>query len=169
MNLLPYDFCLTDEQVEHLLGAVRGELAGGEGTEFSTEERRCMAAMAQEAIRGWREEYWKAEERRRDALLLVREFLLTEATPETMERIRDRFRLSSSAAIEEDIERRAHSWLCDLPNARLARMDPAELKDLVFSTIRIWCEPASVARGGGGPMTGLLSTPPPWRSEAKAL
>jgi hypothetical protein len=154
MNLLPYDFCLTDEQVERLVEVVRSELAGGEGAEFSADERRCMAAIAQEAIRGWREEYWKAEETRRDALLLVREFLLTEAPPETMERIRDRFRISSSTAIEAEIERRAHSWLCNLPDARLARMDPAEVRDLVFSTLRIWCEPDSVARGGAGPVTG---------------
>jgi hypothetical protein len=165
-HLLPYDFCVTDEQVEHLVGAVRRELAGGEGTEFSTEDRRRMAAVAQEAIRGWREDHWRAEEKRRDALLLVREFLLTEAGPEAKERLRDRFRIASSAAIEEEIERRAHSWLCDLPDGCLAPMDPAELQDLVFSQIRFWCQPPSVATGGAGSMAGL---PAPTAAVAKPL
>ena len=120
-NLLPYDFCLTDEQVEHLLGVVRSELAGGEGTEFSSEERERMAAIAQETIRAWREDYGNAEEKRRDAVILVREFIHTKAAPAAL-------------------ERRAVSWLYKLPNARLAPLNAAELKELVFSQMSAWCQ-----------------------------
>jgi hypothetical protein len=121
-NLLPYDFSLTDEQIEHLLGVVRSELAGGEGTEFSSEERQCMAAIAQETIQPWREDFCNAEEKRRDAIILVREFIHTNAAP-------------------DDLESRAVSWLYKLPNARLAPLNPPELKELVFSQMSAWCQP----------------------------
>jgi hypothetical protein len=142
-NLLPYDFCLTDEQVEHLLRTVRCELTGGDGSEFSTEERQRMAAIAHETIQTWREDYWKAEEKRRDAIALVREFLHTEAAPEAIERMRDRFQIPSFKTLEDEIERLALSWLYALPNARLAPLNSVELKDLVFSEMNIWCQPNS--------------------------
>ena len=118
-HLLPYDFSLTDEQVEHLLGVVRGDLAGGEGTDFSSEERQRIAAIAQEMIRGWREEYWNAEQKRRDAIILVREFIHTKAAPDAL-------------------EHRAVSWLYKLPDARLAPLNPEELKELVLSQMNAW-------------------------------
>ena len=138
-NLLPYDFCLTDQQVEHLLGVVRSEMTEGDGTEFSGEERQRMATIAQETIEPWREDYCKAEEKRRDAMVLVREFLLTEAAPETSKRQPNRFQIPSSKTLEE-IEREALSWLYGLPDARLASLDAADLKDLVFSEMSIRCQ-----------------------------
>ena len=121
-NLLPYDFSLTDEQLEHLLGAVRSELADGKGTGFSSEERQRMAEIARETIQGWREEYWNAEEKRRDGIEFIREFIHTKAAPEA-------------------IERRAVSWLYAIANARLASLNAAELKELVFSQMSAWCQP----------------------------
>ena len=121
-HLLPYDFSLTDEQVEHLLGAVRSELAGGKGTDFSSEERQRMSAIAQEKVQGWREEYLSAEEKRRDGIEFIREFIYTKAAPDAL-------------------ERRAVSWLYSLPNARLAPLHAAELKELVFSQMSAWCQP----------------------------
>jgi hypothetical protein len=139
-NLLPYDFCLTDQQVEHVLRTVRSELTGGEGSDFSTEERQRMAAIAQEVIQTWREEFWKAEEKRRDAMMLVREFLRTEAAPDALERLRHRFQITSFRTVEYEIERLALSWLSGLPNASLAALNLEELKDLVFSEMRNWCQ-----------------------------
>jgi len=121
-NLLPYDFSLTDEQVEHLLGVVRCELPGEEGTEFSSEERQRMAAIAEEMIRAWREDYWNAEQKRRDAIIFVREFIHTKAAPDAL-------------------EQRAVSWLYKLPDARLAPLNPGELKELVFSQMNAWYQP----------------------------
>src|SRR5262245_1794208 len=119
-NLLPYDFSLTDEQIEQLLGAVRSKLAAGKGTDFSSEERQRMAEIAQEMIRAWREEYWNAEEKRRDGIQFIHEFIRTNAAPEAL-------------------ERKAVSWLYNLPNARLAPLNAAELKELVFSQMSAWC------------------------------
>jgi len=140
-NLLPYDFCLTEEQVEQLLQAVRRELSGGEGSEFSSEERQRMAAIAQETIRPWREDYWKAEEKRREAVILVREFLDTEAAPEALERMRNRFQIPPFGTLKDEIEGRARSWLYESPDARLAPLNAAELKDLVFSEMSTWGQP----------------------------
>lgn len=119
-NLLPYDFSLTDEQIEHLLGAVRSKLAGGKGTDFSSEERQRMTEIAQQLIRAWREDYWNAEEKRREGIEFIHEFIRTTATPEAL-------------------ERKAVSWLYNLPNARLAPLNAAELKELVFSQMNAWC------------------------------
>jgi hypothetical protein len=119
-NLLPYDFSLTDEQIENLLGAVRSKLADGKGTDFSNEERQRMAEIAQEMIRAWREDYWNAEEKRRDGIEFIREFIRTKAAPEAL-------------------ERRAVSWLYNLPNVGLAPLNAAELKELVFSQMSAWC------------------------------
>jgi hypothetical protein len=138
-NLLPYDFSLTDEQVEHLLQAVRSELTPGEGSEFSSEERRRMSAIAQEIIQTWREEYLKAEEKRREAILLACEFLHTETTPGCLERMRNRFQIPASKSLQNEIERLATSWVFGLPNARLASLNAVELKELVFSEMNSWC------------------------------
>jgi hypothetical protein len=121
-NLLPYDFSITDEQVEHLLRVARSALAGGEGSHFSSEERQRMAAIAQETIAAWREEYLKAEEKRREAVIFVREFIQTKGAPASLEGT-------------------AVSWLYKLPDARLAALNAAELKELVFSQMAAWCPP----------------------------
>ena len=97
-------------------------MAGGEGTEFSSEERQRIAAIAQETIRAWREDYWNAEQKRRDAIILVRKFIHTKASPDAL-------------------ERRAVSWLYKQPDARLAQLNPGELKELVFSQMNAWYQP----------------------------
>src|SRR4030095_6181420 len=104
------------------------------------EERKRMATIAQETIDPWREDYSKAEEKRRDAVMLVREFLHTEAPPEALERLRNRFQIPSFRTLEDEMERVAFSWLYGLPNARLAPLNASELKDLVFSEMSIWCQ-----------------------------
>ena len=76
--------------------------------------------IAQEMIRAWREDYWNAEEKRRDGIEFIREFIRTKAAPEAL-------------------ERRAVSWLYNQPNARLAPLNAAELKALVFSQMSAWC------------------------------
>jgi hypothetical protein len=118
-NLLPYDFSLTGEQIDQLQEAVRSKLAGGKGSDFSSEERQRMADIAQEMIRAWREDYWNAEEKRREGSEFIREFILSSAAP-------------------EGLEGRGVSWLYSLPNARLARLSAAELKELVLSQMNAW-------------------------------
>lgn len=139
-NLLPYDFALTGEQTAELLAAV---VAGTEidGTDdlFSYERCNRMRDTAEEMIERWRDEYLKAEEVRREALVFVPEFFAMEATPEDLQKLRDRFNISHPEALEEELERRIRVWLSGLPNGRLAVCTNAALRDLIFSGIRSWC------------------------------
>jgi hypothetical protein len=94
-------------------------MAEGKGTDFSIEERQRMATIAEQVIRPWRDEYWKAEEQRREGGILIRKFLDSQ-DPECLA-----------------IEKQALSWLYELPNAQLAPLSADELKQLVYTQISV--------------------------------
>jgi hypothetical protein len=139
-NLLPYDFALTGEQTEEVLATVRAAMqpAGGEDL-FSYARRQQMNQIVEETVRPWRDEYWKAEEVRREAAILVREFLAVETTPDERLKLCQRFHIPSPAVLEEEVARQVQAWLAGLSNARVAGYDAAALRDLVFSEIKSWC------------------------------
>jgi hypothetical protein len=148
-NLLPYDFALTAEQTESVLAAVRARinLDGPDGvvsTEdlLSYERRRQMNEIVEDTVRPWREEYWKAEEVRRSASVLVQEFFAIEATPEDRLKLSQRFHVPSPAGpadLEGEIDRQVQSWLAGLSNAHMAACDGDALRELVFAELRSWC------------------------------
>src|SRR5262245_29614458 len=91
-NLLPYDFALTADQTAEVLASVVARIEiSGEDELFTYERCRLMREIAEERIEGWREEYLKAEQARRDAPGFVPEFLAIEATPENLQKLRERF------------------------------------------------------------------------------
>jgi hypothetical protein len=142
-NLLPYDFALTGEQTAAVLAAVRAGM-GIEGVESSEEllsyqRRKRMNDIVEETVRPWREEYWKAEEVRRSASVLVQEFFAIEATPEDRLKLSQRFHVPSPTDLEGDIDRQVQSWLAGLSNARIAACDDEALRELVFAELRSWC------------------------------
>jgi hypothetical protein len=145
-NLLPYDFALTGEQTAAVLAAVRAgiPLDGVESTEdlLTYERRRRMNDIVDETVRPWREEYWKAEEVRRSASVLVQEFFAIEATPEDRLKLSQRFHVlypTDPSDIEGETDRQVQSWLAGLANARMAACDDAALRELVFAELRSWC------------------------------
>lgn len=139
-NLLPYDFALTGEQTGEVLDAVRAQVVINDGEDlFSYERRQQMNQIVEETVRPWREEYWKAEEARRDAAILVQEFLAVETTPEDRGKLCERFHIPYPAVLEEEVTRQVQAWLAGLPNSRVAHCDSAQLRDLVFSELRSWC------------------------------
>jgi hypothetical protein len=140
-NLLPYDFALTAEQTDEVLATVRAVIqpAGDDEDLFTYERRQQMNQVVEETVRPWREEYWKAEEVRRDAAILIQEFLSVETTPEERSTLRQRFHIPYPAVLEEEVARQVQSWLAGLPNSRVAACDSAALRDLVFSEIKSWC------------------------------
>jgi hypothetical protein len=139
-NLLPYDFALTAEQTEEVLATVRAAIQPAGGEDLFTHERRLqMNQIVEETVRPWRDENWKAEEVRRDAAILVQEFLAVETTPEERDRLRQRFHIPDHAILEEEIARQVQAWLAGLANACVAAYDAAALRDLVFSEIKSWC------------------------------
>lgn len=139
-NLLPYDFALTQEQTtEALSAAVAGVEIDLEGELLSWERRNRIRTIVDEKVERWRDDHLKAEGVRRDALLFVREFLSFEAAPDDLEQLRQRFQVSDSVVLEEEIERQIRVWLADFPNQRLADLDAGATRELVFSEIRSWC------------------------------
>lgn len=148
-SFLPYDFSLTAEQTDALLSAVRMGI-GIEGVDstdelLSYQRRQRMHDIVEETVRPWREEYWKAEEVRRSACVLVQEFFAIEATPEDRLKLSQRFHLpsptdpSNPSNIEAETDRRVQSWLAGLPNAYIATCDDNTLRELVFAELRSWC------------------------------
>jgi hypothetical protein len=154
-NLLPYDFPLTGEQTEEVLAAVRAAIQPPDGDErseckpdraqpsrddlFTYERRQQMNEIVEKTVQPWRDEYWKAEEVRRDAAILVQQFLAVETTPEERVKLCQRFHIPYPAVLEEEIARQVQAWLAGLSNARVAACDGAALRDLVFSEIKSWC------------------------------
>jgi hypothetical protein len=139
-HLLPYDFSLTDEETSQVLEAVRSGMANGEQTSALTEsDRRRMMDLADQVILPLREQFWQAEESRRNALVFVREYLASEATPDDLQKIRERFQIPYLMIFEDEVERHASSWLYSLSNARLAPLEGPALRELVFSELKSWC------------------------------
>lgn len=139
-NLLPYDFALTGEQSAEALDAARKAVDLDSGEEALTWESRIrIREIVEEMVQRWRDEYLKAEDRRREAGPLVAEFLASEATPQDLENLRLRFHIPYPAVLEEEIERQVRAWLGGLSNARLADCDNGVLRELVFSELRSWC------------------------------
>ena len=139
-NLLPYDFGLTAEQTDQVLDAVRtGMQAAGDEDPFTYERRLQMNQIVEETVRPWREEYWRAEEVRREAGVLVRDFLTVETTPDERAKLSQRFQVPSPNMLEEEVARHVEVWLAGLPNAQVAAWDNSELRDVVFSEIKSWC------------------------------
>ena len=139
-HLLPYDFSLTDDEVKQVLETVcSGMNTESDETELNDGERRHMMDLAEQVIRPLRDQFWQAEEARRSALVFVREFLKLEATPEDLQKIRDRFQIPYLTNLEDEIERHVTSWLHGLPNARLAGLEGVSLRELVVSELKSWC------------------------------
>jgi hypothetical protein len=139
-NLLPYDFGLTAEQTDELLSTVRAAIQPADNEDlFAYERRQQMNQIVEETVRPWREEFWKAEEVRRDAVVLVQDFLGVETTPEEREKLRQRFHIPYPAVLEEEISRQVQAWLAGLSSAHVAALDGGALRDLVFSEIKSWC------------------------------
>jgi hypothetical protein len=115
-------------------------MANGEQTSALTEsDRRRMMDLADQVILPLREQFWQAEESRRNALVFVREYLASEATPDDLQKIRERFQIPYLTIFEDEVERHASSWLYSLSNARLAPLEGPALRELVFSELKSWC------------------------------
>jgi hypothetical protein len=138
--LLPYDFALTSEQTAEVLqAAVAGVDINGDGELLTYERRTRLQQIVEERVQRWRDEYLRAEEARHDGIPFVMEFLTLEASPEDLQKLRDRFQAPYPAPLEEELERQVRAWICTLPNARLADCRGETLRELIFSELRSWC------------------------------
>jgi hypothetical protein len=140
-NLLPYDFGLSAEQTSEALDAAIAAIDLETIEDGVLTYAHCLGIrdIVETKVQGWREEYLKAEEVRREAIPFVREFLSLEATPDNLETLRQRFHIPYPAVLEDEIERQVQNWLGGLSNVRLAGCDTAASRELVFSELRSWC------------------------------
>jgi hypothetical protein len=138
--LLPYDFALTIEQTaEALAAAVAGVDVDGNTDLFTSEGCKRLHEIVDTMVQGWREEYHRAEEARRDALSFAEEFLTLEATPDDLRKLGEHFQTPATGSLNEELEHHLRVWLSDLPHSRLASCSRSELRELVFSEIRSRC------------------------------
>jgi hypothetical protein len=139
-NLLPYDFALTGEQtLDILTAAIAGLDLGSVGDALTYDQRLQIRDIVDGRVQQCRDEYLKAEAVRREGRSFVAEFFSREATPEDLEKLRQRFHVPYPAILEEEIERQVDAWLAGLSNAYLAECDSTAIRELVFSELRSWC------------------------------
>jgi hypothetical protein len=139
-NLLPYDFTLTDMQLDQLNGDIHAaaEALGDEDMNSPTVQQ-AMNRLTETRIQPWRADHWRAEELRQVGMTYVSEYLTREATPEDLQQLRNRFNVQYPTSTEEEVERQASAWLNNLSDARLLEYDVTSIRELVFSEIRSWC------------------------------
>jgi hypothetical protein len=139
-ELLPYEFTLDPVQTDQLFENIRLRLNALSDTELSAGNVGAVKeAIAAFLIQPWREAHDLAERIRRAGAGWVREFLETEAAPEDLQRIRHRFNMPDSEALEDEIRGRIQAWLDALPDSRVVQYDSVSVRELVFSEIRSWC------------------------------
>lgn len=139
-NLMPYDFTLSKEQCDLLFAEIRMSISGfDEENMYSPRVRQVMDGINETTIQRWREEHWQADKVRQAAFEFVKDFLDSEATPEDVRRLRDRFNVPYPASVGEELQRQAENWINSLSDTRILEFDTSSVRELVFSELRSWC------------------------------
>jgi len=148
MQLLPYDFTLTDEQLAAMQEGVRFHLKATRDKELFAEDicvklQKIVDAM----MEPWRQEHFlkleaearRAEQNREAALGYVSIFLTEKATPAHLAALRSRYGVQDLKAIESRLETELRSWANGQTNEELLQCDTESIKNLVFAQILSWC------------------------------
>ncbi len=145
-NLLPYDFAITAEQEKELLAAVRTALESAPNDElFSPYIRGRLEEVVESKIQPWREEshlQYQAErikEVRLSAPDYVSTFLSFQATPATVDLLKQRFAMDDVKLLETTLKDKVRAWIVEMPDEELLQYDVVSVKDLVFAQLRSWC------------------------------
>jgi hypothetical protein len=145
-HLLPYDFSLTAEQEAELFADVRTTLHGATDDElFSVVARHMMEELVDVKVQPWREENRlkdqseRVKEIRGAAVDYVGTFLSVQASPSTVEQLKQRVEISDPQALEAELRRRIGDWIAGVDDEQLLQYDVFTVKDLVFAQLRSWC------------------------------
>ena len=145
-SLLPYDFSLTAEQEAELLAAVRAGLEEtGDEELFSAIVRFRVDELADAKIRPWREasqaneQLARVKELRDSAVDYVSAFLNGQASPTSLDQLKEKFAIEDSKALENELRNRVREWIAALDDSELLQYDVVTVKDLVFAQLRSWC------------------------------
>ena len=145
-NLLPYDFSLTAEQEAQLFAAVRAALEDtGDEELFSAIIRFKVDEVVDAKIRPWRdasqlnEQLNRVKELRDSAAGYVSTFLNGQATPATIEQLKQRFAIQDARALDTELRKQIQEWVATVEDSDLLQYDVVTVKDLVFAQLRSWC------------------------------
>jgi hypothetical protein len=147
-QLLPYDFSLTDEQVDAMSSGVRFHLKATRDTElFAPEICVKLQKIVDAMVDPWRQEHFlkleaesaRAEQNRTSARGHVAEFLSERATPAQIDSLRARFGIQDVKSLEVRLETEVDSWANGQTNEELLRFDPNSIREHVFAQLLSWC------------------------------
>ena len=145
-HLLPYDFSLTAEQEADLFAEVRTILQGATDDElFSVVIRHMMEELVDVKVQPWREEnrlknqLERVKEIRDAAVDYVGTFLGVQASPSTLEQLRQAVGINDPQSLEAELRRRVAEWIIGVEDDQLLQYDVFTVKDLVFAQLRSWC------------------------------
>ena len=145
-QLLPYDFSISAEQEYELFAEVRSALEQtGDEELFSAIIRFKVDEVVDSKIRPWRlesqtkDQLDRLNEIRSSAADYVNTFLSVQATPATVDQLKQTLGIQDAKALEEDLKRRVNEWVATLDDAELLHYDVFTVKDLVFAQLRSWC------------------------------
>jgi hypothetical protein len=147
-SLLPYDFALTAEQEAELFAAVRTALQETKDEElFSIIARYKIEEVVELKINPWREASQLKElanglrELRKSSLDYVSVFLNGQATPATVEQLKERFGMQDLGTLEQELRKRIEEWIFTVEDRELLQYDVVSIKDLIFGQLRAYASP----------------------------
>jgi hypothetical protein len=145
-QLLPYDFALSEDQESELYATLRTALEETSDEElFSAIIRFKVEEVVDAKLRPWREE--SQARTQLDRLYVIRNsaadyvstFLDVQASPATIEQLKQKFGIQDSKALEDDLRKRIEEWVATVDDEQLLQYDIFTVKDLVFAQLRLWC------------------------------
>ena len=145
-QLLPYDFTLTNEQEHELLAAIRSVLEQTPHDDlFSHAIRHRIEQVVEAKLAPWRgqiDSEGQAErllEVRRAAPDYVSEFLSVQASPATIDLLKETFAVDDPAELETLLKKQIELWIDEVNDHLVQQYDVVSVKDLVFAQLRSWC------------------------------
>lgn len=145
-HLLPYDFSLSADQEAELFAGVRTALERASDNDlFSVFIRGQIEEVVETKIQPWREESRlkqqaeRLKEIRDSAADYVSTFLSFQATPMTIEQLKQRFGIDDAKALEAHLRKKIETWIAGVDDEQILQYDVFTVKDLVFAQLRSWC------------------------------
>lgn len=145
-HLLPYDFSLSADQERELFADVRAAMEEASDEElFSVLIRYRIEEVVEARIVPWREESKlqqqsdRVKEIRESATDYVEHFFRFQATPATIDQLKERFGIDDTKRLEVELQSRIHDWIASVDDEQLLQYDVFTVKDLVFAQLRSWC------------------------------
>jgi len=145
-HLLPYDFSVTEAQEQALLAEIRSLLEQvPNDVLFSQDIRQRIEEIVESKIEPWRHANLdivnteRIREIRNAAPDYVATFLSFQATPQAIDKLKQRFGITDLHELESELRDKIGTWIEELEDQKLKPYDIFSVKELVFAELRSWC------------------------------